>query len=487
MKDAIILLILLSAKAAKVCSLPYQPESGGACQDPKTEYLLEDGINLCCRRCPPGQRLAQECNKSTDSVCEPCRKDQYMENWNFSPNCFSCPKCKPNKGLQYAQTCSSIVKSTCVCQPGMYCVLGFDDPYCTECRKYTTCRPGQGVSIQGTAISNVRCVPCQGGTFSDKTSYTESCQPHTDCQGRAVVRKGNATSDTVCDSAAPSSTTPPQIPINTFVNRVHTIASPTTTTTSPSLDSTLSARSSVSVAKVNHPTKATPGTDINTVAAIASVMAVILLFIIVLVLLVHCKAKQKKEAERFHPKTDANGNCEKDDKINRDDLVETQLTSFTVRSPEQQCLLETGGRYCSLSPSSNNAEIVTRMEGCSSQGCESIGAFQPATVLYNPYSTLSEPMSLLSNPESSVPPQPPSQPTSPQLISPVASNPHVKVNITFHIGNGSCGTPSVIPADSVQTDPDLPVGEEEQCLSVPQQEAGKLSLMAVQENVSYNG
>uniref|UniRef100_UPI003AAE3412 tumor necrosis factor receptor superfamily member 1B n=1 Tax=Centroberyx gerrardi TaxID=166262 RepID=UPI003AAE3412 len=472
MKDAIILLILLSAKAAKVCSLPYQPDSGGACQDPKTEYLLEDGINLCCRRCPPGQRLAQECNESTDSVCEPCRKDQYMENWNFSPNCFSCPKCKPSKGLQYAQTCSSSIKSTCMCQPGMYCVLGFDDPFCTECRKYTTCRPGQGVSIQGTAGSNVRCAPCRDGTFSDKTSYTESCQPHTDCQGRAVVRKGNATSDTVCDSAA-SSTTPPQIQPNNSL--VHTTASPTTTTTSPSLDFTLSARSSVSV-KISHPTKETPGTDINTVAAIASVIGVILLFIIVLVLLVHCKAKQKKEAERFHPKTDANGNCEKDDKINRDDLVETQLTSFTVRSPEQQCLLETGGRCCSLSPSSNDAEIVTRMGGCSSQGCE------PATVLYNPHSTLSEPMSLRSNPESSVPHQSPSQ-----LSSPVAANPHVNVNITFHIGNGSCGTPSVIPADSVQTDPDLPVGEEEQCFSVPQQEAGKPSLMAVQENVSYNG
>ncbi|KAM4612627.1 tumor necrosis factor receptor superfamily member 1B [Polymixia lowei] len=491
MKNAIVLAltVLLTAKTTKVYSLPYQADSNGDCRNPKREYLADDS-NLCCSKCAPGKRLIAECDDTTDSVCEPCLRDQHIENWNFSPNCFSCPKCKTNKGLQYARNCSSTTKSRCVCQPGMYCIMGFDDPYCAECRRYTLCKPGDGVSKEGTANSNVKCAPCPNGMFSDKNSYTESCKPHTNCHERAVVKKGNATSDTVCQHKVLSYIAMTVSQSNDQqTSFVYTTASLMTTTVS-SVDSRLSASSYMPVTMINKPTKQLPpGFDIKSVAIITSVIGTILLFIIVLVLLVQCKVIRKKEAEIFHPKIDANGNCERNDEMHQDICVETQLTSFTINSLEQQCLLETGKPCNSLNQYSHDVEPLTRMEDYSSQEGESIGPLQ-STI---PESTLSEPVSLLTNSDLRfqpiLPPQPTSQPTSPQLISPLANNPHVNVNITFHIGNGSCGTPPIIPTDSAPKDltPDFPIGAEEEGFSMPQQEADKQSLKAVQESVSYDG
>lgn len=123
-----------------------------------------------------------------------------MEAMNYSPNCFSCTKCKqgqelhcnsfnlfiyllllffqhitpvcktlfffiqPANGLLYAQYCSATKKTKCGCQPGMYCIMGFNDPYCRECRKYKQCGAGLGVSVPGTApaifhLSLFVCLP----------------------------------------------------------------------------------------------------------------------------------------------------------------------------------------------------------------------------------------------------------------------------------------------------------------------------------------
>lgn len=165
--------------------------------------------------------------------------------------------------------------------------------------------------------------------------------------------------------------------------------------------------------------------------------------------------------------------------INHGYVRETQLISSTVTLPEQQCLLEKGEACSDQSQSSNNTEILTRTDDCSSY--ESIAPL---------HSALSEPMTLLPStepvpPQTSIPTQSSSQPTSPQIVSPMTTSPHVNVNITFHIGNGSGRTPSVMPTDLVQVDSQLPFGEAEESFSIPQQEAGKQSMMAVQESASY--
>ncbi|XP_034022127.1 tumor necrosis factor receptor superfamily member 1B [Thalassophryne amazonica] len=477
--EMLLLLILMNSQIFKVSSVPYLADSDGNCRNTTTEYLL-DGSKLCCRKCQPGERVIQECSEGSDTLCEPCAAGLfYMENWNYSPNCFSCKKCKKNKGLRPIRQCSPNMNSKCECQPGMYCVLysGGDYQHCTECRSYTSCKPGYGVSVKGTADSNVRCEPCPSGKFSNKYSHNETCQPHTKCPGRHVSREGSATSDTVCEPGPPSSA---------VTNAPTQSSTPVQNVLSVSDVPLLSVSPSVPAVAFNYPPKTLTTntiTESQLAALISGITGFILLFTAI-ILLILWKQKTKKDARRFHPHVNTNGNCGSGDKINQDYLGETQV-SFTVNAPEQQCLLETGEACSNYSQSSSSNE--TRTDGCSSH--ESIGPLQSTVQLNKEHSIESEPITSLINTEPAglqpgIPSQPSSQPASLQVNTPVTTNPHVNVNITFHIGNRSSGTSPIIPTDSVQEDCTVPLGEEEECFSVPQQEAGKQSRMAVQESIS---
>ncbi|XP_029286487.1 tumor necrosis factor receptor superfamily member 1B isoform X2 [Cottoperca gobio] len=490
MKGILVLLVLLNVQTTKVCSQPYHADSDGNCLNRTTEYLLE-GSGLCCKKCHPGQRLIQECSETNDTVCEQCPTRQYMEKWNYAKNCFSCTKCRTNKGLQDAKNCSSTARSRCECKPRMYCIMEFDDPYCSACSRYTQCRAGYGVSLPG--YSNVKCEQCPDGTFSDVYSM-DPCRPHTNCHGRTVVRKGDATSDTMCELEVFKSTLQPQTStkepraemVFTSASEGMSTVSATSNTKTPRgpTDSTLSFSPSVPEIVLTHLTKPPPPSIAfdSTLAVVIAVVTVILCIAIILLILY--KQVWKKDAKRFHPKVDANGNCESGDKINPGYLGETQLTSIIKSLPEQQCLLQNGQACSDHSQCNNNTETLTRTDGYSSQ--ESIGPLQSNLALHNLDSALSEPMTLKSNtepvtPHPSVPTQSSSQPTSPQVISPVTTNPHYNVSITVNIGDGACTIPS-----GTSTDTKLRFGEEEESFSIPQQEAGKESLMSVQESESYS-
>ncbi|XP_020484599.1 tumor necrosis factor receptor superfamily member 1B isoform X2 [Labrus bergylta] len=481
MKDILVLLVLLNVRTTMVCSKAYPPDSAGKCEDPTGKYLSEIS-NLCCKRCPPAQ---------------------YMEGRNYSPNCRSCKRCREDKGLQYAVNCTATVNSKCQCQPGKYCTLGFEDPYCDECSFYSRCKAGYGVSEPGTADTNVRCKRCPNGTFSDTDSSTDPCLPHTNCHGRAVVRKGNATSNTVCE---PELTGPQSSPKDIHLEVVLTSARMTSTMSTMSTMSNIAATSdskapggptdatpsinlTLPETVFNHSTKSPPRSthlpaesESKLAAVIATVTGLILLFIVIMLVCLW-KTVCKKDAALFYPKVDANGNCEAGDEQNKESISgETQLISFTLAPPEQQLLLEKGEAFNDQSQRTNNTESLTRTCGCSSE--ESIGPLQSTTCLHEPHSALSEPLPLLSNtdPDSSqtsIAAQASQQPTA-------TTSPQVNVNITFNIGNGSAGTPSVMPADLMQPDCKLPFGEEEKSLNIPQQEAGKTTVMSVQESVSHS-
>ncbi|KAM9361861.1 tumor necrosis factor receptor superfamily member 1B isoform 2-T2 [Symphorus nematophorus] len=492
MKDILVLLVLLNVQTFKVCcSQPYEADSDGKCRNETTEYPLE-GTNLCCKKCRAGERVRQECSKTTETVCEPCPAGQFREQWNYSPTCQACETCKSSKNLLELQNCSRTTRSRCGCKPGTFCEIGFDDPYCESCRKYFICKVGFGVSVPGKANSNVRCERCPDGTFSDTASHTDRCRPHTICLGR-VVKKGNATSDTVCEPEAFISNT--QLQTSTkepHSENVFTTASTMVTMVSAPSDATLSTSLSVSTAVFNHSTKSpqpSPLSDSKLAAAIAIPIVIGVIIFFIFFILLCCRKKIWKKAAGFHPKVDANGNCETGDKDNQGYLGENQLISFKVTASEQQCLLEKGEACSDQSQSSNTSETLTRTDGCSS--CESIGPLQSTLPLDNPHSALSEPRTLQSNtepvtPQTSVPTQRSSPPTSPQIISPVTPSPQVNVNIILNIGNGSGGTPSVMPTDLMQVDPKLRFGEEEESFSIPQQEDGKQTLMSVQESESYS-
>uniref|UniRef100_A0A8K9WVU9 Tumor necrosis factor receptor superfamily, member 1B n=1 Tax=Oncorhynchus mykiss TaxID=8022 RepID=A0A8K9WVU9_ONCMY len=105
----------------QVYTLPYTPDSDGSCRNKTAEYYNPD-VNLCCSKC-------------TSAF------DSFM---------------REDKGLKYVQKCSSTTKTQCACQTGMYCILD-QHPDCKECSSYTYCKPGHGVSVEGTAESDVEC------------------------------------------------------------------------------------------------------------------------------------------------------------------------------------------------------------------------------------------------------------------------------------------------------------------------------------------
>ncbi|XP_030632447.1 tumor necrosis factor receptor superfamily member 1B [Chanos chanos] len=183
--------------ACKLDTVPYF--SDGSCRNNGTEYYVE-AVQRCCSKCKPGTHLQTECTSKTDSVCEPCGQETYMEGMNYYRNCFKCKRCFGHKGLEYAKNCSGDTNAQCVCKNGHFCVIGYNKPTCEECRKYRSCPPGHGVSQPGTPNSNVKCEVCPEGTFSNQSSNLLTCKPHTDCKslGRTVKFAGSSTSDAIC-------------------------------------------------------------------------------------------------------------------------------------------------------------------------------------------------------------------------------------------------------------------------------------------------
>ncbi|XP_023697201.1 tumor necrosis factor receptor superfamily member 1B-like isoform X2 [Paramormyrops kingsleyae] len=190
----------------EVSALPVSSNSSKNCT--KANQYLDMDLNLCCEMCAPGTRLKMRCSHESDTVCEACQPGFYSEKMNYYPNCFRCPQCREDRGLQYAQECTASSPAVCMCKEGMFCTFRGHDHQCKECRQYTLCAPGHGISLAGTSDSDVRCMSCPMGTFSDTTSYTQRCQLHTDCssQGRDVLQLGNDESDTKC---GPSVSPPP--------------------------------------------------------------------------------------------------------------------------------------------------------------------------------------------------------------------------------------------------------------------------------------
>uniref|UniRef100_A0A8C2II42 Tumor necrosis factor receptor superfamily, member 1B n=1 Tax=Cyprinus carpio TaxID=7962 RepID=A0A8C2II42_CYPCA len=199
---------------------PYR--SDGSC-DTAFEYYAKD-LGLCCSRCKPGTHLSDICTSTSDTICGPCQDGQYSENMNHFPNCFSCPKCKDVKGLMYHTKCSADTKAVCVCKPGMICSKRNFNNECEECRKYRSCKPGEYVIKEGSTSSDVRCRSCPPGTFSNR-SNTEQCKPHTQCEGRSVLRPGDSTVDTLCEMKPPSTaqTTTTKAPLQSSPKPTHPI------------------------------------------------------------------------------------------------------------------------------------------------------------------------------------------------------------------------------------------------------------------------
>ncbi|NXA02637.1 TNR8 factor, partial [Nesospiza acunhae] len=107
------------------------------------------------------------------------------------------------------QPCSLSSSRVCECRPGLFCLLTVEDS-CSRCQQHSACKPGFGVKIRGTPTNDVTCEECPPGTFSDQSSSTDICKPHTNCAklNKVTLRKGNATHDQVCLEQLPTHLTP---------------------------------------------------------------------------------------------------------------------------------------------------------------------------------------------------------------------------------------------------------------------------------------
>ncbi|KAJ0068890.1 hypothetical protein NL108_014017, partial [Boleophthalmus pectinirostris] len=391
-------------------------------------------------------KLKTECTESTDSVCEPCGPEQYLENWNFAINCLSCIKCKASKGLQEERSCSPTKRTKCRCMPDRYCVMS-SNGQCQDCTAYKKCKKGFGVFVKGTDTSNVICKKCPEGTFSDIVSSTEACKNHSICDERHIISKGNATSDTVCKPAASNPYTKPEtttLPVTKRVKATTMKSQPFTKQISNYTHLLSSTAELPKVRKEEEPLDPGPDKQLGMVT----------------------RAESLGQASNML-KTSSNFVLFVFMQTNLCELRDTESLSIKAVQPEQLGLLENGDAYC-----------IGNFNG----------QLQSTIPVYQPQSALSEPLPLQSNVDQVVSQtgtslQSSSQPTSPQSMAP---SPLVNVNINLHIGNGTCTSPAVMLSDTATAEPKIPFGEEEESCSLLQQEDGKHSLLSVEESGSYN-
>uniref|UniRef100_A0A8C2Y795 TNF receptor superfamily member 8 n=1 Tax=Coturnix japonica TaxID=93934 RepID=A0A8C2Y795_COTJA len=185
----------------------------GAPQPPFTSPhscdVLKDGfydetLQRCCYRCPSGYAKKKSCPMDPDEDCMRCGPEQYL-NESPKPHCDACVLCTKEFDLVEKVPCAFNSSRVCECRPGMFCQTAAKNT-CMRCQLHTACKPGFGVKIRGTSEADVLCEECPPGTFSDQSSSTDICKPHTDCAklNKVAQGKGNATHDQVCVDRSPS-------------------------------------------------------------------------------------------------------------------------------------------------------------------------------------------------------------------------------------------------------------------------------------------
>ncbi|XP_052050616.1 tumor necrosis factor receptor superfamily member 26-like isoform X2 [Apodemus sylvaticus] len=117
----------------------------------KDEFKHE---HLCCQYCSAGTYLINPCQKNHGtSECAPCDSKHFIDHKNREPECFPCSVCRDDQ--EEVATCSSTTDRKCQCKQGTYC---------------------------------------------DSENCLEKCHTCSSCPDSKVIRKCNATTDTVCDT-----------------------------------------------------------------------------------------------------------------------------------------------------------------------------------------------------------------------------------------------------------------------------------------------
>ncbi|KGL79577.1 Tumor necrosis factor receptor superfamily member 8, partial [Tinamus guttatus] len=172
--------------------------------DTRENWFYDEASRSCCYQCPPGYVKKKAC-PTDPRHCMRCGPEQYLSEASQKPRCDACVSCAKEYDLVEKAPCSFNSSRVCECRPGLFCQMPLENT-CARCQQHTVCKPGFGVKVKGTSTTDVSCEECPPGTFSDQSSSTDICKPHTDCAklNKVAVSKGNATHDQVCMDQAPT-------------------------------------------------------------------------------------------------------------------------------------------------------------------------------------------------------------------------------------------------------------------------------------------
>ncbi|XP_075777496.1 tumor necrosis factor receptor superfamily member 11A [Pelodiscus sinensis] len=149
----------------------------------------------CCTKCEPGKYMSAKCNATSETVCQPCGPNEYMDVWNEEDKCLLHRICDEGKGLIEVNPGNSTFQRQCACTFGYHC-----NEDCDYCLRNTKCAPGFGVQHPVQRDKDTLCAPCRWGYFSDISSATDECKSWTNCTalGTAEGVPGTDRSDAVC-------------------------------------------------------------------------------------------------------------------------------------------------------------------------------------------------------------------------------------------------------------------------------------------------
>ncbi|XP_037667860.1 tumor necrosis factor receptor superfamily member 5 isoform X2 [Choloepus didactylus] len=152
----------------------------------------------CCKLCPPGEKLVNDCTKVTETECQLCGAGEFLDTWNREHRCHQHKYCDPNLGLRVQREGTTETDTTCACKKGLHCT----GDNCESCAQHRLCPPGFGVKQAATGVSDTVCEPCPIGFFSSVSSAFEKCRPWTSCESQdlVVLQEGTNKTDAHCGS-----------------------------------------------------------------------------------------------------------------------------------------------------------------------------------------------------------------------------------------------------------------------------------------------
>ncbi|XP_060100354.1 tumor necrosis factor receptor superfamily member 11A [Heteronotia binoei] len=153
-------------------------------------------MGRCCMKCEPGKYMSVKCTASSETVCQTCGPNEYMDIWNEEEKCLLHKICDHGKALIEVHPGNSTFHRLCACTAGYHW-----NEDCDCCRRNTKCPLGFGVKYPIQEDKDAVCLPCPAGYFSNISSSTEDCKSWTNCTAFGTEEKipGTDRSDVVCE------------------------------------------------------------------------------------------------------------------------------------------------------------------------------------------------------------------------------------------------------------------------------------------------